>query len=68
MTRARAVVLLAATAVGLFLLVGGGIVIANGVPRRPTKVIYTGEWGAMPAIIGLIILLITAVTAWDEAG
>ena len=60
------ILLMLAFAVGLLLLVGGGIVMANGEAVQVTRITYTGEWGALPALLGLIILVVSFIAAWDE--
>lgn len=66
MNGGRLLILLITAGVGFVLLVGGAVTIANGVPIQVTKTIYSGEWGALPALIGLVVLFFTAMVAWDE--
>lgn len=66
MSRGRAAILLVATALGLFMFFGGALVIANGTPYQTTYTSWTGSWGMIPALLGLVALAVVAVVAWDE--
>lgn len=67
MNRTRWAVAVMATALGLFLFLGGTIVIVNGTPYQATYTSWTGTWGMLPGLFGLVILGVVAFVVWDES-
>jgi len=64
-SRTRWAVVGVATALGLFMFFGGALVIANGTPYTYTTSSWTGSWGMLPALVGLLVLGVVAFAVWD---